>query len=251
MEQKTRRIVKGILFVASLTGVVVTAVCSAHDTIKAMKKLDVTTKENEDNTVTIVDNIEKKPIKEYAPYVIKATWKCYIPTAVAVAATIGCGVANETISLKTIAGLTALASSLGYRINKYRDKIAEYASPEVLKEIDLDVAEETQEAKANVDAKDDEVIFHDKMTDVWWTGSKLAYSTARYLVNEQFAWGSSVPLEMFYNVQGVELPKEFAECKWDWEDFNDGVIFIGINHEHKKDARKGDYYEITYDQDPI
>ncbi len=243
MKKDKKRIVKKILFGVSIVGIIGTAVVSAYDTYQAMQKLNT-------------EEVDKSNTKE----VIKSAAPCYIRTAAVATVTLGCAIANEKMNIKTIAELTAVASSLGYTVNKYREKIKEYASPEVLKNIDMAVAKDKGRDRyarqivtdngEKMFFKDEEVRFHDRLTDTWWVGTPLAYSTARYLVNQQFAWGSQIPLEMFYNLQGVCLPNEFEDYKWDWIDFNDGVLFIGINHERKKD-KNGEYWEITYDQDPM
>ena len=261
--------VSALLFVGSIVGVVATAVTATIATKKAVDKLNEVgpflekepineTYDDEEGYVLTTEFEPKKGLKA-VPDVVRCTWKYYIPTAAVMAGTISCMVAGKRLDMKAIASLTALSSSSMYLVNKYREKIKDYANEEILSQIDKEIAIERKEKKDlpvhtgcedNEYIKDERILMYDKYTGVWFETTRLAFVTAAMTVNQTFAFGSRVPLKMFYNMQGADLPEEFDSCLWDWEDFNDGYIWIEFYHEPKYDKNGSMYYELTYNIDP-
>lgn len=238
------------LFVTGIVGVFVSEVCAAKGALKAEKIIEEKHIYREKHiTYTVAfdepdeDNIEAKtvytPLKEYIPEVIKATWKCYIPTVVTTTLTLSALIASRTLTARQIALLSSAVAGTGSLVTRYRNEIRDRLGEESLTEIDKKVAKETIEG-------DDTIRIHDKFTDTWFDTTKMAFVTAKYLLNQTFAMGSTAPLKMFYNIQGADIPYEFETYGWSWEDFNDGYIWIDIEL-----VNKGDHYEMTYDYDPF
>ena len=262
-KQKIMHAMPTILFVGSCVMTVGAVVCSGRDTLKAeqiVKKHHIYKQDEE--------HVDGLPTKEYVPTLIKETWKCYIPTVICTAAALGFGVASHRLTAKQIAGLSAAVASAGGLVTQYRDKIRDYASPEILEQIDKEIAaEEITKAKPPVIttsgllsseemdlSSDDEILAFDPFTKVKFRTTKLALIGARYYLNRNFALGGNVPLSMFYAFLGLELPEEYNYCEWDCQLMcDDGYYWIDIDFtkSDEPDPETGErYYIIEYGFDP-
>lgn len=253
-----------ILFGIGMAGVVISEALAIHDTIKAKRIVDNAScwkSEDGEECERVWFNKEETILQKFedAKDIVALSWTSYIPTAIATTMTLGCLAYSKKLDAKKIASLTTLMGSSVALVNQYRNKIKEYASPEILAQIDREVAQErkgdTYKISENggkgetVICKDDEIRVYDPITKRMFKTSKLALISAKMLINQQFAYGSEVPFSMFFNLQGEEIPEEYESYGWCWEDFNDGYIWIDISHEKKHDE-EGEYYELSYDVDP-
>jgi hypothetical protein len=243
--------------VTGIAGIFVSEVMCASDTLKAeaiinrhhIYKADA---EHEDGIPTT---------KEYVTEVVKGTWKCYIPTAVATTATLAALIASNRLTARQIALLSSAVASGGALVQKYRKEILDRTDPDILHEIDTAVAQATmEEAKPPVietshllstsheDLSDSgEYIFFDPFTRMKFRSTKLAILGAKYYLNRNFALGSEAPLAMFYAFLGLELPKEYLYAGWDVNEMSDsGYYWIDIDcvRSDKPDPETGEYYYI-------
>ena len=244
-----------VLFVTGIVGVFVSEALCVTGTLKAekiLKEEKTVLKPGEDpEKVTPVYHTNDKGFKEsqviittekkreYVQEVFKATWKCYIPAAITTGVTISALIASKRLTARQIAALSTAVAGAGSLVTRYREEIKERLGEETLAEVDKKVHEENTEG-------DERITIHDKFTGVTFETTKMAFVTAKYLLNQTFAMGSTAPLKMFYNIQGADIPYEFETYGWSWEDFNDGYIWIDIEL-----VNKGDHYEMTYDYDPF
>lgn len=104
-----------ILTVLSVSGLVATTIMGSKDTIKAIRILDELEEEAE------LKGEEPLTFKEKA----KATWKCYIPTAIMGSITIGCTIGANSIHLRRNAALASLYSLSEVALKEYQAKVVE------------------------------------------------------------------------------------------------------------------------------
>ena len=276
-KNKIREAMPTVLFMTGIVGIFVSEVMCARDTLKAEKIIEdnviiydhqLVNMKNEDGTTSIIDNKAKRPFKEYAPEVVKATWKCYIPTAVATTATLAALIASNRLTARQIALLSSAVASGGALVQKYRKEILDRTNPEILSEIDSAVAKAAMEEskppiietsglmsyEAFDPNEDGEYLFFDPFTKLKFRATKLAVLGAKYYLNRNFSLGGNVGLEMFYNFLGVELPEEYRGCEWDCEVLcNDGYYWIDIDltRSDTPDPETGEmYYILEYGMDP-
>lgn len=267
-KQNMVKVLPTVLFITGIVGIFVSEVMAARDTLKAEKIIEdnviiydhqLVNMKNEDGTTSIIDNKSKRPFKEYAPEVIKATWKCYIPTALVTTLTITSLVMSKRLTQKQILALSTALASSGALIGKYRDKIREYASEETLHDIDKEITKslETKEPKTykgeiindELGDFDEEIWVTDAFTKMRFRTTKLALRSAEYFYNMEFHCSpfGSISLERFYNLLGLTLPDEYKYCQWDIENFQDSYgIWIGFDH--VPDDEGG--YILYYDFEP-
>lgn len=211
-----------LLSVVSVVGVFSTTALAVKATPKAMKIL----KEKE----------EKLSVKE----VVKATWKCYIPTAISAAVTVGCIAGAGILSERRITAITAAYGVLENTYKNYISKVKEMLGEETHREILKSIAAEraTQE---NITAEacccntslgfegadEEEYLFYDQFGDRYFTSTISSVLQAEYHLNRNFCLGGHVTLNDFYEFLGIEKTKTgdtFAwssyDCDYYWIDFD-------------------------------
>lgn len=273
-KQNIVKVLPTVLFITGIVGIFVSEVMVARDTLKAEKILyekhitrdKLVPIENVTAGEDIVHKFAPKPFKEYAPEVMKATWKCYIPTAVTTTLTLSALIASRTLTVKQMALLSSAVASTGSLVTKYRKAILERTDPEILSEIDREVAEATMnEAHPPVietshmlstgvddlDSGDELYLFFDPFTKMKFRTTKLAVLGAKYYLNRNFSLGSEAPLSMFYGFLGLQLPEEYEYAGWDVSQMEEsGYYWIDIDlvKSSSPDPETGEfYYIIEYD----
>lgn len=253
-KNKIREAMPTVLFVTGIAGIFVSEVMCARDTLKAeaiinrhhIYKADA---EHEDGIPTT---------KEYVTEVVKGTWKCYIPTAVATTATLAALIASNRLTARQIALLSSAVASGGALVQKYRKEILDRTNPEILREIDSAVAKAAMEDAKPVtistygEEREDfmaspsegEVLFFDPFTGIKFRSSKLAVLGAKYYLNRNYSIGAGVPFAQFYEFLGLDLPEPFRQLGWEIND--DGYMWIDIEciGSTEPDPETGEYYYI-------
>lgn len=274
-KNKIRESLPTVLFISGIAGIFVSEIMVARDTLKAEKILTGEIKvkmADDDSPEPYADNAKvtvlctTKP--QYAKEVVKATWKCYIPTFVSTTLTCAALIASNRLTAKQVALLSSAVAGAGSLVTKYRDKIREHVSPEVLAEIDKEVAkEEITKARPPVistsglvstenfdPSEDGEYLFFDPFTKVKFRSTKLGVMAAKYYLNRNFALGGNVGLDMFYGFLGLTLPEEYLGCEWDCNVMGDDGFYwidIDLTKSDEPDPETGEqYYIIEYGMDP-
>ena len=227
---KKNKIIKAlptVLFYAGMAGIFISEVLTVRGTAKAKDIL-------RDYPVELVDEGAPRPYADnacevilcsdkptYVKEVVKATWKCFIPSFVSTTLTVGSLVASRRLTVREIAALSSAVASTAGLVGRYRKAILDRTNEETLSDIDREVASaEFKDAKPprTINSghlmstehfnpnEDGEYLFFDPLTKVKFRSTKLVMNSARYYLNRNFSLGCAVPLEMFYNFCGVELP---------------------------------------------
>ena len=258
-KNKIRESLPTVLFISGIAGIFVSEIMVARDTLKA-EKIEVAIADNpkKDFKITVENETE----------IFKARWKCYIPTLVSTTLTCAALITSNRLTAKQVALLSSAVAGAGSLVTKYRDKIREHISPEVLAEIDKEVAkEEITKARPPVistsglisqenfdPSEDGEYLFFDPFTKVKFRATKLGVMAAKYYLNRNFALGGNVGLDMFYGFLGLTLPEEYLCCGWDCNEMgDDGYYWVDIDlvKSDEPDPETGEqYYIIEYGMDP-
>lgn len=267
-KNKIMKAMPTVLLISGIAGIFVSEIMVARDTLKAERVLNKKFELLEGSTIDDAGDVIVIDKPKYYTEVVKATWKCYIPTLVSTTLTCAALIASNRLTAKQVALLSSAVASAGGLVTKYRDKIREHVSPEILSEIDKEVAaEEITKAKPPVistaglmsqenfdPSEDGEYLFFDPFTKIKFRSTKLAVLAAKYYLNRNFALGGNVALEMFYNFLGLDLPEEYRICEWDCNVMcDDGYYWIDIDltRSDEPDPETGEqYYILEYGMDP-
>lgn len=223
-----------LLSIAGSIGVLATTALAIKATPKAMEIL----KKQEENLSS----------KEVA----KATWKCYIPTAVSAAVTIACIAGAGILTERQI---TAITGAYGVIQNTYKNYISEVKKmfgEETHKEILKTVATEkaTQEyiiaetffsntSLSFEDAHEEEYLFYDQFGDRYFTSTISSVLQAEYHINRDFSLGGFVTLNDFYEFLGIEKTAEGDNLAWSSLDGD----YYWLDFDHTKTIRPDDGME--------
>lgn len=258
-KNKIRESLPTVLFISGIAGIFVSEILVHKDTLKA-EQIEVPIRNNPDKDVKVAVQNEID--------VMKRRWKCYIPTMVSTTLTCAALITSNRLTAKQVALLSSAVAGAGSLVSKYRDKIREHVSPEVLAEIDKEVAkEEITKARPPVistsglvstenfdPSEDGEYLFFDPFTKLKFRSTKLGVMAAKYYLNRNFALGGNVGLDMFYGFLGLTLPEEYLCCGWDCSEMgDDGYYWVDIDlvHSDEPDPETGErYYIIEYGMDP-
>ncbi len=223
-----------LLSIVGAVGVLATAALAIKATPKAM------------------DILKEKEEKLTTQEVIKATWKCYIPTAVSAVVTIGCIAGAGILSERQI---TAITGAYGVIQNTYKNYISEVKKmfgeqthKDILKSIATERA--TQEhitaetfmwntSLEFEDAKEEEYLFYDRFGDRYFMSTISSVLQAEYHLNRNFCLGGCVTLNDFYDYLGIERSTEGDNLAWSSYDCD----YYWIDFDHIKGVREEDGLE--------
>lgn len=166
----------------------------------------------------IVDDLNKdgKPRKAE---IVKATWKCYIPTGVCFAASAACSISSNTVNMKRNAALSAAATAVNVAYNEYREKVKETLGQQA----EQKVRESIHKDKVDSHPVDDESVFdcggdvlcYDAWCGRYFKADQEIIRRALNEVNRQInTSGYSTLNEFYYN---VGLPEVKGGEKHGWE----------------------------------
>lgn len=170
----------------------------------------------------------------------KETWKCYIPTGIAVAATMGCTLGAYILKEKQIAALATGAALTAGLLNEYKGVIKEKLGDDGYKEILQLIAKPHESEIVNATPSDittanfldvmydkpeeGNELFYDTLMHKWFRASKDAFDLGRYFINRNYILGDSVSMEDFYDFMCVPLTDEerqyFKELRWSFDEDN-------------------------------
>ena len=205
----------------SIVGVVNTAVLAVKATPKAMDRLD--------------EAYSKKGDKLTKPEVVKAAYKCYIPTAISGAVTIGFVLAANKAHLKKEAGLAAALSWFNDRYKDYKDEVAAKFGEETDREIESSIAQ-----KQMVDnpppgylkkyaADDGKFLCYEPITDQYFMCTKSELIWAELTANKMFQFQSEVTVNQILKLfPGCVTTKPIGN-KYGWCMDSDHFEYMGYN----------------------
>lgn len=224
LKQWASRHSSGILSVVACVGVVVTAALTFKGAIKAKATMEEWTEEKRDELTTF----EK----------VQASAKPMAPAAVAGAATIGCIIASHKIDSKEIMALVGAGAAVTKKYDDYRKTNIEVNGKEahdrVIEKLEAQKAKESHicaESMFNITSLNsklskEEFLFHDDVTDQYFTSSLAQVLDAINNLNRNFTMGHpEVDVQMWCDFLGIENKKKdtrgWVLCDdYQWIDFD-------------------------------
>lgn len=190
------------LTIGTCVGAPVIAFLAVKDSRKAVKTYERELPDVDPYTI---------PLKEKA----KMAWKDYIPTGIAIGATMACSIASHKLSVKTIAALGASLASARALYAKYGEKIEEFLDSDKAKKLkDAVVKEHAEEQLKKVDL------------------SKIKYKGKKNKINDEFAYFYEPISDQYiftterYIIEAVDWANEQLNTKGYFE-INDYMNTIG------------------------
>ena len=162
-------------------------------------------------TPKALEVLEEVPVEEVKNKkdVVKHTWKCYIPAAIAGAGTIACIVGANYAHLSREAGMLAAYSFLGEKFVDYRERSGEKHDAKIMKGIEKDHISEAVKGKPDRPLEIGKIWVYEPESEQYFQTTK-----------EQILWAEIVANKMFHNQgwlsfnQFLKLFPEAKEVKW-------------------------------------
>lgn len=215
------KITSVILTGISAVGVVATAVLASKATLKANRLYEARLQYDENAKPT-----DKETIKE--------TWKHYIPTAIAGAATIGCIIGINGVNKKQLAAMTGAYVLLDSTYKKHKDKIKEVLGNETFEKIRRGFIEDEMKKNDISEYRTDEnLLFYEEHIGKFFEKTMLEVQDAEYQLNRKLAIDGEVTLNDFFEFLGLD-PIEIGDALgWSVETICDSNHPAWIDFEHE------------------
>ena len=208
-----------ILSCVSIAGVVITTVTAIRATPKALTLIH----EKEDEL-----GVEKLTAGE----TIKATWKCYIPTALIGMSTISCIIGANILTQKSQASLISAYTLLDNSFKEYRKKANDIFGEDADKRIKEAIAKE-KFSKQPFKVTEDKQLFYDMTSDRYFESTLAEVYRAEYELNREYAKHGYCCLNDFYDLIGIDEVAYGYETGWSMDASNMFYGYDCIDFEHE------------------
>ena len=205
MERHSAEIFLGV----GIVGIGTSLILAVKATPKAMELIEQKKEEEKAEKLTVVDTV-------------KATWKCYIPTAVTTVATVMCLMKSKSEHTKRTAALATAYEFSRTALEQYKDKVVEVIGEQKANEVKEEVAKETVEKAVNQN-KSSVIMMNNNSDDVWCVDSlsgQLFLSSidkinkAENEINYTLLNEGYTSLNTFYSLLGMEATRLGSELGW-------------------------------------
>lgn len=199
------------LSILSVVGMVATVVTAVKATPKA---LEIIEKEEVDKPIDIV----------------KATWKCFVPSAILAAGTTLCIFGSNFLNKKqqlNLAGIYAITDTL--RKQKFSTHKA-YSGDKYDPESDTParmVRESCDYCQTGIDFPDEKVLWYDEISGQTFERYEREVMEAEYHLNRNIVQRGYAPLNEFYEFLGLDWCPKGDELGWD---LSSGLYWIDFEH---------------------
>lgn len=176
---------------------------------------------------------------------VKATWKCYIPTAIVVAGSTYAILMGTNILNKKNASLMASAGALAETLNLYSDKVKEVVGEEKADEIRKEVTKERVARKAagpkSYSNNDDDVLCFDNISGTYFISNMAKLKDIEHELNKRMLNENYVLLNEYYeeigldscyigSVMGWHIDRGFIDLDFDSMVTKDGKLALVVDH---------------------
>lgn len=162
--------------------------------------------------------------------VIKTTWTCYIPSAIACAAGITCIVCGTSENLRRNAALISMCKMSETAFTEYTNKVAETVGEEkekeIRKEVVSDKAKHSLETNCDVyPANSEDVVFFEPISGRKFPSNSDAIQHAVIVTNNKMQNDGYVYLNDLYSAMGIDETDGGDLLGWNSEN---GIICVSL-----------------------
>ena len=176
---------------------------------------------------------------------VKATWKCYIPTAIVIAGSTYAILMGTNILNKKNASLMASAGALAETLNLYSDKVKEVVGEEKADEIRKEVAKERVARKSAgpklYSNNDDDILCFDNISGTYFISNMAKLKDIEHELNKRMLNENYVLLNEYYeeigldscyigSVMGWHIDRGFIDLDFDSMVTKDGKLALVVDH---------------------
>lgn len=206
-------------------GVVATTVAAIKATPKALSLI-------EDEKARINKQLEQgrwqtRVNKLTTAEIIKATWKCYIPTAVIGLSTMVCIFGANTLNKRQQEALASAYILLDNTYKEYKNKVTSLLGEDTNAHIQKSIVEDKYE-KTDISIDEEKQLFYEYNYGEFFERTKMEVLNAEYRFNKMFASNGYATLNDFYKLLGLPLTQEGDFIGWSVQE---GYSLVDFEHE--------------------
>jgi hypothetical protein len=200
----------------AVAGVVGTVVLAVKATPKAMEAAEAAVAHKTENTPEVNGVFDTYFTRRD---LVMATWRCYIPTAIAGTATIACIIGGNAIGLRQQAAVLGAYTLVDGAFREYKDKVHEIISAPKARNIDDEIAKDRLEKNPPVDKQViitglGEQLCYDSLTGRYFKSDIEAIRKAANEVNAKVLADMYAPQDEFYELLGLGPTTIGQELGW-------------------------------------
>ena len=198
-------------------GVVATAITAVKATPKALQIIE---EEFEDHELTTKE-------------IVKHTWKCYIPSGIIGAATIGCIIGSTSIGYKSQASLISAYTLLERSYKEYKDKVKELFGEDGEREVRASIIKDHYKEGDKIEAPlGEKLVFYYDHYDGFFERTMLEIKDAEYELNRKFVREGIVTLNDFFRLLDLPETEIGAIIGWDIDGAYTKYGYFWIEFDH-------------------
>ena len=229
-----------ILTVIGMTGVVVTAVATAHATVKASELLAQKRAENDEELST------KDKVKTLIPV--------YLPPIVIGVSTLACIAGSNMLTKRSQASLMSAYALVDQSYKDYQRKLKELygkeAHEKIMDAVNVEKAEERYiygsymfgECNTYIDEPIPKTLFYEPYSDRFFESTIVDVMQAEYHLNRNYILSAEACLNEFYDLLGLQTTEFGSLAGWVPDD--EGKFWIEFEHRKAKLPDGTVYYII-------
>lgn len=215
-----------ILTGIGIAGMITTVVLAVKETPKALQLIEELKQEKETASISHTD-------------VVKATWKCYIPSAVTGTLSVACLICASSVHLRRNAALAAAYTLSDTALREYREKVIETIGTDKEKEVREKVSKHRLEKHPMTD-KDvaiigrEECLVFEHLSGRYFSSNMEKLKAAENELNKELINDMYVSLNDFYDELDLEHTRIGYDLGWRVED---GAIKLEYHSQLTSDGR--------------
>lgn len=208
----------------AITGAVTSAVLMIPSTIKALDLI-----EEEKELRSEEDDVHIEQIELSKKDIIKTTWKCYIPSALLMATSIGCIVMGDKTNAKRTTALAAAYKLSETALRDYREAVVETIGEEKAKAVKERAAKKAVDRTANEEVVilgDGQVWFFEPISYRYFKSELADIKNAIADLNYRMTSGmeEDITLKEFYDAIGLKYSIDTPDLGWSL--YKEGLIRV-------------------------
>lgn len=214
-----------VMTVLGTVGVITTAICASHDTVKAVK--------------IVRDELHYDPDiwcggRPKTVDVVKAAWSCYIPTILSATATIACVFGSRYADMYQQKTLISAYLVLNQAYDRYREKTKIIVGEDTELTIRTAVLKEKRkDLKFFTVPSAETMIFYEEHCDHFFERTMLEVQDAEYQLNRKFAMDGEVCINDFLELLALDPVPYGDEFGWSMDDDYDFYNTSWIDFQHR------------------
>lgn len=230
---RLRQSAPSVLTALGALGVIGTAAMAIQATPKALRLIKVKKNELQTDKLTPIE-------------LVQTTWRCYIPMALVGTGTIACILGIGITSRRNQAALVSAYAMLNESYKQYRQATKKIYGESAEAKIQAEIAKDAMVASSewgyqvynkDMDPESEQLLFHDLVSNKYFTTTMAAVLNAQYHANRNLAIRGDCSLNEYLTFLGVDGVDNGDEMGWDitymieemdsyWLDFDNQKIIL-------------------------